>query len=81
MIIVVDNNSTDDTVLILKDKYPDITLLALKKNLGFGRGNNIGIRNAYKYGAEHVLLLNQDAYVNSKTVDKISTLLPAIQKA
>lgn len=73
-IIVVDNNSGDDTVSILKSNFPEIVLFELNQNLGFGRANNIGLQYAYENGAEHVLLLNQDAWVYPETVEKISEL-------
>jgi GT2 family glycosyltransferase len=72
-IIIVDNASTDETVCFIEANYPDITLLKQKKNLGFGQANNLGIRYALNQGADHVFLLNQDAYlVNSVLDDLIS---------
>ena len=43
--IVVDNGSTDDSLAMLK-KRTDIRLIASKKNVGFGAGNNLGIKKA-----------------------------------
>jgi GT2 family glycosyltransferase len=72
-IIIVDNASTDETVCFIEANYPDITLLKQKKNLGFGQANNLGMRYALNQGADHVFLLNQDAYlVNSVLDDLIS---------
>jgi GT2 family glycosyltransferase len=62
-VIVIDNCSTDASVLFIETNYPNITLLKQSKNLGFGQANNIGIRYAINRGAEHVFLLNQDAYL------------------
>ena len=62
--IVVDNGSTDNTVPYIQTHYPEVVLLPQDKNLGFGQGNNAGIRYALKHGATHVLLLNQDAWID-----------------
>ncbi|TBN03590.1 glycosyltransferase family 2 protein [Hyunsoonleella flava] len=70
-IIVVDNNSSDDTVSYIQQHYKTISLFPQQKNLGFGGGNNLGIKYAIKKGADYVFLLNQDAYLNSNTIDSL----------
>ncbi|MFH6769650.1 glycosyltransferase family 2 protein [Gaetbulibacter aquiaggeris] len=62
-IIVVDNASTDATFAYIQATYPNVIILPQTENLGFGQGNNVGITYALKQGAEHVFLLNQDAYL------------------
>ena len=62
-VVVVDNASSDQTVAHIQTNYPQVTLLPQVKNLGFGQGNNVGISYALNNGSEHVLLLNQDAYL------------------
>lgn len=60
-IIVVDNNSTDNSLEFIKDKFPKAEVIALEKNYGFAKGNNIGIKYALnKYNPNYVLLLNTD---------------------
>lgn len=76
-VVVVDNASTDDTVGYIKKNYPEVTLLPKQKNLGFGQGNNVGISYALKQGAEHVFLLNQDAYLVNDCLEN----LIAVQKS
>lgn len=66
-IVVVDNASTDQTVEVVRAISPDAVVFQLTQNLGFGRANNIGIKYAYDQGAEHILLINQDAYVDAHT--------------
>lgn len=68
-IIVVDNCSTDDTLSLLENLYPDVQIFAQSKNLGFGQANNIGIVNALENGADYVYLLNQDAWVQPQTFE------------
>ena len=75
-IVIVDNASTDDTVSFIESNYPNINLFKQTKNLGFGQANNIGIRYALDKGAEHVFLLNQDAYL----VNSVLGNLVAFQK-
>lgn len=68
-VIIVDNNSTDETVEFIKSNYPEIILLKQDRNLGFGKANNIGISYALKLGAEYVFLLNQDAYLQRNCIE------------
>lgn len=73
-IIAVDNNSADNTPEILRFNYPEVELLQLKKNLGFGKANNIGIRKALNQGADYIFLLNQDAWTDPKTIEGLIRL-------
>lgn len=66
-IIVVDNNSTDDSVTLL-EKYPEIGLIKSAENLGFGKANTIGMKKALEQEADYVFLLNQDAWVFENTI-------------
>ncbi|QED37769.1 glycosyltransferase family 2 protein [Antarcticibacterium arcticum] len=70
-VIIVDNNSTDGTQEYIKETHPEIILLEQKKNLGFGKANNIGISWALKQGADYVFLLNQDAYLQPITLKRL----------
>lgn len=69
--IVVDNASDDETVSFIETNYPNVKLLKHASNLGFGQANNIGIRYALDRGAEHVFILNQDAYLVDDVLDKL----------
>ncbi len=70
-IILIDNNSTDDTVNFVKSNFPSVDLYPQKINLGFGKANNIGIAEALKLGASHVFLVNQDVYINENTISEL----------
>jgi GT2 family glycosyltransferase len=59
-IVVVDNGSSDGSADFVRDHFPQVTLLVLEKNLGFGGGSNAGIRAA-RNGI--VVLLNSDMRV------------------
>ncbi|MGA2714771.1 MAG: glycosyltransferase [Bryobacteraceae bacterium] len=59
-VIVVDNGSTDGSAEWIRTNYPDVRLLALPRNLGFGGGSNAGFRAAKN---DVVVLLNSDMRV------------------
>ena len=69
--IVVDNASDDGTVEYIREHYPEIHLIESKKNLGFGCANNKAMRYALDLGCDYVFLLNQDAWVEPNTFEKI----------
>lgn len=69
--IVVDNNSTDDTGELIREKFPEVTFVQSDINLGFGAGNNLGIKMALEKGADYLFLLNQDAWIQEKTIEKL----------
>lgn len=60
-VIVVDNGSTDGSEDLVRREFPEMTLIENDRNVGFGEGNNVGIRAAMEAGAAYVALLNQDA--------------------
>lgn len=59
-IIVVDNNSEDNSVDMIKNTYPNVTLIENKKNVGFGKANNQGVAIS---SGEYILFLNPDTIV------------------
>lgn len=69
--IVVDNASNDGTVEYIKQNFPEIILIESKENLGFGRANNLGMRYALDHGCDYVFLLNQDAWIEPDTFEKL----------
>ncbi|MBF0430839.1 MAG: glycosyltransferase [Fibrobacteria bacterium] len=65
-IIIVDNNSKDGTVDLLRPKYGDAIWIPLDKNLGFGSGCNRGALSA-QY--QQLLFLNPDTIVEEQTLE------------
>jgi len=63
MVIVVDNASTDGSPEAIARQFPAVKLIKNKTNAGYDGGNNIGIREALREGADAVLLLNNDTVV------------------
>ncbi len=67
-IIVVDNNSPDDSCAMMKSSFPEVTLIENKTNAGFPKGNNIGVAQAK---GEYVCILNPDTVVAEDTFEKV----------
>jgi GT2 family glycosyltransferase len=63
-VVVVDNDSTDDSVSQIRRAFPDVAIIEAEKNLGFAGGCNLAIRQALQDGAEYVWLLNNDTTVD-----------------
>lgn len=74
-VYVVDNSSTDDSLDRLREKYDWCHFVENSQNLGFAGGCNQGIEKALDNGADHILLLNNDAVV------KPSFLRPLVNAA
>ena len=62
-VAVLDNGSTDDSLLWLQKQYPQVNTSALGRNLGFASANNLGLRHALHAGANYAVLLNNDTRV------------------
>jgi GT2 family glycosyltransferase len=67
-IIVIDNNSQDDSCEMMKQCFPNIKLIENKENSGFPKGNNIGVAIAK---GEYVCILNPDTVVAEDTFTKV----------
>ena len=59
-VIVVDNGSTDGSTAFIRERFPQVRVVALEKNLGFGGGSNAGFEAARH---DVVVLLNSDMRV------------------
>ena len=70
-IIVVDNNSSDDSCQMMKQCFPNIKLIENKENSGFPKGNNIGVAQAK---GEYICILNPDTVVAEDTIPKFFCL-------
>lgn len=70
-ILAIDNASTDGSCEYIRQHFPEVTLLPQAKNLGFGQANNLGMKQALEQGADYVFLLNQDAWVESNTIENL----------
>ncbi|CAM3960556.1 glycosyltransferase family 2 protein [Flavobacterium antarcticum] len=67
-IIVIDNNSADDSCEMIKRLFPNVILIENKENTGFPMGNNIGVKQAK---GKYLCILNPDTVVAEDTFSKI----------
>ena len=71
-VIVVDNASADSTAALVRDRWPRVRVVDAGGNLGFARGNNLGIRAT---DSELVLLLNPDTVPANGAIDRLVAVL------
>ena len=76
-IIVVDNNSSDDSCAMMKKHFPNVKLIENKTNFGFPKGNNIGVDQAK---GEYICILNPDTVVAEDTFSKILSFCHTVPK-
>lgn len=73
-VIVVDNASSDDSVESLRPLFPWVRWIPLAENIGFGRGNNVGLQECR---GRYTLFLNPDTIVGQETLDVMVDYLDA----
>jgi GT2 family glycosyltransferase len=70
--IVVDNASSDGTSEMIANRFPWVKLIKSQENLGFSRGNNLGIRQAQ---GRYIALVNPDVIVLPGCLDALADFL------
>lgn len=73
-VFVVDNASQDGSVAMVREKFPEVHLVASPDNLGFGRANNIAMRQAK---GRYFLILNPDTVVQEDTLSAMIRFMDA----
>lgn len=71
-VVVVDNASTDDSMLFLNNSYPQVQIVSLDVNFGFAKGYNEGLKQVK---ADYYVLLNSDVEVEKNWVEPVITLM------
>jgi GT2 family glycosyltransferase len=71
-VIVVDNGSEDESVIIVRERFPQVTVIETGCNLGFDKGNNIGIRRAR---GDYICVLNNDAEMDRSCISEMKKAL------
>ncbi len=77
-VFVVDNNSQDDSLAMLANKFPQVKVIANKENLGFSKANNQAIKQS---DAQYYLLLNPDTVIPEDMLQKSVDFLDAHDNA
>jgi len=67
-IIVVDNNSSDESCKMVQERFPNVRLIGNKENIGFSKANNQGVAVA---NGEYVCVLNPDTVVAEDTFSQL----------
>lgn len=67
-IVVVDNGSEDDSVALVRERFPEVELIALEQNIGFGRALNLGVREV---PGDPLIFLNNDVECQPGFVDSM----------
>ena len=70
-VLLIDNGSTDGTLTLVRKEFPAVRILELEDNLGFGAANNRGLRIALDEGYPFAYLLNQDAWLEADTLERL----------
>ena len=76
-IILIDNNSDDNSIDLIEERYPDVMLIKNNENLGFASAVNQGIRCSR---SEFVILLNNDAFARPNFVRMLYDCIAADEK-
>jgi len=71
VVVVIDNGSDDDSIEKINECFPNQKIVKINDNIGFGRGNNVGITYALENHADYVWLLNNDTIVFPETLKEM----------
>jgi GT2 family glycosyltransferase len=78
IIIVVDNQSTDDSGRRIKEKFSNhnnVVYIQAESNLGYSAGNNLGMKYIHNTGADFICICNPDVTVNHDTLSLLKKYL------
>lgn len=70
-IIVVDSASSDNSITMLREEFPEVHIIECDENVGVAKGNNIGIKYCIDNGYEYSLLMNNDIEVNELLLNEL----------
>jgi len=79
-VVVIDNGSEDESPETVKRDYPWVTLIENGTNLGFCRGNNVGLRYALEQDFDYVMLLNSDTLMTPGLIHELVRTMQGDQK-
>jgi len=67
-VVVVDNSSLDNTCQVVSDNFPQVKIIKLNKNIGYGRANNVALGQVE---TEFAMILNPDAFILETEIEKV----------
>ena len=70
-LVLVDNNSSDGSVSLVKEKFPQVRIIENKSNLGFAVANNIAMKTLFGEGYDICILLNSDIKADKKYIENL----------
>lgn len=76
-VVVVDNGSTDDSLVQLRERWSALELVEIPHNVGFTAANNVGARWALQSDAEYLWFLNNDTVVERGALAELVATLEA----
>ena len=79
-VVVVDNASSDDSVKIIKSKFPDVKIIENETNLGYSRGFNKGIEYSIANGADFILIMNNDTVIDKNALNELLKTIESDKK-
>jgi GT2 family glycosyltransferase len=71
IIAVVDNGGSDGSAEFVKENYPSMRLVRIKRNIGYTEGNNAGIAYAQATGAKYVFIFSDDLKISKNFISSI----------
>src|SRR3954465_11381376 len=71
-VYVIDNNSTDDSILFLKNQFPGVKVIQLPDNYGFAKGYNLGLAAIEE---DYYLMMNSDVEVGKDFLQPMVDLM------
>jgi len=74
-VVVIDNGSEDESVPTVQRDFPWVKLIQNGTNLGFCRGNNVGLKWAVEQGYDYVMLLNSDTKLLPGLISELVSVL------
>lgn len=79
--LIIDNSPDDTPKGYFEKNFPKIKVIKNSENIGFAKGNNVGIRYAIKQGASHILIINPDVTVGRRFLKPLLLSLEKDKKA
>lgn len=78
-VVVIDNGSVDGSVYALQEKFGKrITVIKNRRNLGYARGFNVGLRYGFiEKGADYCLVMNNDTIIDAKAITELVKIAEA----